>query len=474
MNLLTILQEAGIDCPQISDREVTGVTEIIGNVKEGSIFVAVKGDRTDGNSYIDEAFRKGAAAVVTDTAVNKNGQIIKTDDSRKSAGLLSSAFYCRPEKKITLIGITGTNGKTTTAFYIKHLLESIGEKCGIIGTLGCGFGENFTESGYTTPLPEELFRELSLMRDSGVKYCVTEVSSQALSQKRIYPLKFSLGVLTNIGHDHLDYHKSIENYVSAKTELFRISEKALINADDAYCGSFQGLAGDTKTYSFRTLFSDFTGKNITERENGTSYIFLESRGYNRVFINGKGDIPLYNSLAAVSSLCMLGFSSEKIIPALRSLPAIKGRMQKISGGTKTAYIDFAHTPDALYAVLSSLRKTVSGKLICVFGCGGERDKLKRSLMGSVSSQLSDIVIVTTDNPRGEDPVKISDDIYKGIKNKKNTFNIPDREEAIAFAVGLASEGDIILVAGKGHENYQLIGGRKIYFSDEEILKKYLH
>lgn len=474
MNLLSILEEAGIKNSGVSEREVTGVTEIIGNVKKGSIFVAVRGNKFDGSKFIDEALCKGASAVITDSGIPEAGQIINVPDSRRAAGLLSAAFYFHPEREMKLIGITGTNGKTTTAYYIKHLLESTGKSCGITGTLGCGFGERLSPSGYTTPLPEEYFSQLALMRDAGVKYCVSEISSQALSQKRTYPLKFSLGVLTNIGHDHLDYHKSFESYVSAKSELFTMSDRALINADDSYCGNFSGLSKETLTYSLKAPFSDFTAKNISERENGTAYILLESRGYNRVFINEKGEIPLYNSLAALSSLCALGFNAEELIPAMGCLPGIKGRMQKITGGNKTAYIDFAHTPDALYAVLSSLRKNTSGRLICVFGCGGERDKLKRGLMGSAASQFSDMIVLTSDNPRNEDPEKITEDIYKGIKNKRNTYKISDREEAIAFAVGSASENDVVLVAGKGHEDYQLTGGRALHFSDEEILKKYLH
>ncbi len=472
MNLFEILSSAGLSTDGLADTQVTGVTQFIEKVEKGSVFVAVRGKNSDGNSFTEAALRKGAAAVISDSAENLYG-VIKVPDSRACLGELASAFYSHPEKKMNIIGVTGTNGKTTVSHYIKHLIEFAGEKCGIIGTLG-SFCEGFSsETGYTTPVAEELFYELDKISASGAHYCVMEVSSQALHQKRTGPLEFSLGVLTNIGHDHLDYHGTAENYMNCKAELFRNSKKALINMDDAYCDMFGGISPETYFYSSKFISADFIAKNIITDQDGLRYIFLGKDGFSRFRLNITGEIALYNSLAAACAVSILGFSPEKFCEGMSALPVVRGRMEKFSDGKRDVYIDFAHTPEALFSVLSDLGKNKKGRLICVFGCGGDRDPSKRSEMGSVASRLADTVVITTDNPRNEDPEKIADDVYKGIKYKNNTYRIADREEAIAFAVSSASEGDTVLIAGKGHENYQIACGEKLYFSDEEILKKYL-
>lgn len=472
MNLLSVLRESGFENAALADSPVTNVTQVIEKVEKGSIFVAVKGKNIDGNEYIGEALTKGAVAVFSDET-EKPPFVIKVKNARETLGKLSSAFFSHPERKMKIIGITGTNGKTTVAHYIKHLIEKNSEKCGIIGTLGSfcdGYG---SQTGYTTPTCEELFYELYKISESGARYCVMEVSSQALFQKRTYPIRFALGILTNIGRDHLDYHGSLESYIAAKKMLFGMCEKALINADDYYSDEFSAICSETFTFSVKDPLADFCAKNISVRGEDISYIFLSKYGFSRLRLKGIGEIPIYNSLTAVSALCVLGFSQESLSDAVGSFPSVKGRMQKFSNGNIDVFIDFAHTPEALSAVLSSLYKIKKGRLICVFGCGGDRDPGKRSEMGMISSRFCDIIVITSDNPRNEDPEAIADDIYKGIKNKKNIYRKPDREEAIAFAVGEASSGDIVLIAGKGHEEYQLVGGEKVYFSDEEILKKYL-
>lgn len=472
MKLSEILEKSGLPDLTFADCVVTGITQVVEKVKEGYIYVAVCGKNVDGNMYIREALEKGAAAVISDRS-EKRSFVVNVEDAREALGVLLSVFYLHPEKKMKIIGVTGTNGKTTVSHYIKHLLEAHGEKCGIIGTLGCFYGDVFVGTEYTTPICEDFFYELHKISETGIKYCVVEVSSQALSQKRTFPVKFFLGILTNIGRDHLDYHGNIENYINAKKTLFSMCDKALINIDDLYSYKFCSICNETYTFSLKNPSADYFARNINMCGDGIEYLFSCQCRELSFCLQGMGEMTVYNSLIGAAALDICGFSGEATKGAITNLPVIKGRMEKITDGKITAYVDFAHTPEALENVLSALLKIKKGRLICVFGCGGNRDRGKRGRMGEISSRLADIVIITTDNPRSENPQQITDDIYKGIKNNKNIFRIEDREEAIKFAVNKALSGDIILVAGKGHEEYQLKGNKKIYFSDKEILEKYM-
>ncbi len=472
MNLGILLDEIGV-CLPLYDREVTGVTENIANVCEGSVFVAVKGRSCDGNSFVDEAIEKGAVCIVSETAYDFAGSV-KTDDARLALSKLCSAFYSHPERQMKMIGITGTNGKTTVCEYLTHILAYSGRKCASIGTLGSKSDEHFFETGYTTPSPEILYKELAAFHSSGCEYCVMEVSSQALQQKRADPISFHLSVFTNIGTDHLDWHGSFENYLSAKARLFTLSQSALVNADDANSETVaSGCNGKVYTYSAKDRFADFSAKDVRYAEDRISYIFFDKKHIIPVKMNGTGEFDVYNTLAAVSAAGLLGIPVDVISEAIECLPSLKGRMQKINADGITVYIDFAHTPQALRAVLESLRKVCKNKLICVFGCGGNRDKNKRAAMGKTAAALSDTVIITNDNPRNEAPENITRDILSGISNKRNTVVEPDRENAIAYALKKAKYGDTVLIAGKGHEEYQCIGSEKKYFSDEMTVKKIL-
>lgn len=472
MNLNFLLSELG-DRKSVADVEITSVTEQIENVTNGSLFVAIRGKEYDGNAFISEAFDKGAVAVITDAEISGDN-IINVSDARTALSFLCSSFYSHPQDEIKIIGITGTNGKTTTAEYLRHILNHAGKKCAVMGTLGVGDETGYSYTGYTTPCPEVLFCKLRELCNEGYEYCVMEVSSQSLAQKRVEPITFKLGILTNVGTDHLDYHGSMQKYVNDKTRLFALSEVSLINADDAYCEEFEAAShGKTYLYSARDSFADFMAKDIRLTDESLSYIMLTPGFAKRVKANTFTDFAVCNTLAAAAAGCILGIAPDTVVEAISHLPDIKGRLQKISADGINVYIDFAHTPEALAAVGASLRRVTEKSLICVFGCGGDRDKSKRSEMGEVAAEFADCIILTSDNPRSEKTDDIIADIGKGISDKKNVFICPDREKAISLALNKAVTGDCVLIAGKGHESFQCVGKEKKFFSDELTVKKIL-
>lgn len=472
MNLEFLLGEVGLR-GSFGEAVVSSVTENVEKVEKGSVFVAVRGDKADGNSFIEEAFERGAAVVITDKDILREN-VIRVSDARLMLSFLCSSFYSHPQCRMTMVGITGTNGKTTTAEYLRHIISRSGIKCAVMGTLGCRTDGYSSETGYTTPSPEVLFRELKKLADMGTKLCIMEVSSQALAQRRVDPIEFSLGIFTNIGTDHTDYHGSVENYVNAKIKLASLSDRVLINADDSYADHF-AVASQKKAvfYSAKDRFADYMAKNIRFSDNNVSYIILKNGGFERFQFVGAGEIAVYNTLAAASAADILGFDFSLSREAFSDNIEIKGRLQRISSADKNVYIDFAHTPEALEAVLKALRAGTKGRLICVFGCGGDRDRTKREKMGLVASRFSDEVIITSDNPRTEKPEQIFSDILKGINIKKNVVTVEDRKNAIILALDRCSAGDTVLIAGKGHEEYQLVNGEKKHFSDEFTVKEYL-
>lgn len=470
LKLSSLLTGIGV-CPAQTDAKVINITDDIEKVRAGTLFVCIRGEKTNGHALAKKAVQKGALAVICEEETGcENAYYI--ENTRLAFSRLCSAFYGRPDKKLRLIGITGTNGKTTTACYIKYILESIGHKCALIGTLGADTGEGVSETGYTTPQPDVFFETLSSAVGQGNEYCVCEVSSQALAQYRAHGASFSLGVFTNIGSDHLDYHKTVSKLVEAKTRLCRLSETMLINADDAYSGEFLEASNGKRAYlySCRSVLSDYTAKNIRQGENGTDFILFNGTSLSKVCVNSPGMFSVYNALSAAAACMTLGADISQVSPLISSLPSVPGRMQMIDKNGVRVCVDFAHTPDALSAVLSALSASKKGKLITVFGCGGNRDKLKRPLMGMAAAQFSDEVIITSDNPRDEDPLDIIKDIKSGIKKKSGVFTEPDRSKAIRLALNKALPGDTVLIAGKGHESYQIIGEEKKHFSDiEEVL-----
>lgn len=474
MTLHSLLKEIGIEC-NFSDCEVTSVTDRIENVHSGSVFVCIHGRNYDGHQFGEEALKKGAAAIISERPISCE-RCVLIRNTRVAFGFLCSAFFDHPEDKLKIIGITGTNGKTTTGYYLRHFLESAGYKCGVIGTLGCDHNANLLSTGYTTPSCDILFEALDSMVRDKCEYCIMEVSSQALAQNRVDALTFETGIVTNIGSEHLDYHGSIERYVRDKCRIVTLSKKMLLNNDDAYIDSFLSDCNSKKClmYSAKSNYSDFMAKNIRITSSGISYILLTPKGIANVSCAAFGEFSVYNSLAAAACAVLCGVDLAKIEKSSPLLPAIKGRFQIIKSERCNVCIDFAHTPQALMNVLQTLRKMYTGRIITVFGCGGNRDKSKRPEMGAVASQMSDCVIITSDNPRNENEQDIINDILSGIKKRSsNIFCEKNREKAIELALNKATAGDVVLIAGKGHEEYQITGDKQIFFSDEKCVRNIL-
>lgn len=455
---------------EIKDKEVTNITDNSLKCKEGSVFVCHK----SGEKYVNEALSKGAILVVSEKQLCENSYIVS--DTKKEYARLCSEFFCGRHKNLKLIAVTGTNGKTTVANMIYTILTLSGKKCGLIGTVDSNICGNITESKLTTPDPFEMHSMFSNLYEWGAEYCVLEASSQGICEERLYGLDFYISVLTNISRDHLDYHGTMESYISAKKQIFGSAVKSVINIDDDNCKEFISCSqGKVITYSLNNNEADYIAKSIKHEENVSNYAVIADYAIHRIKLNIPGDFNIMNSLAAIAVARECDVSLEFCAYALKNFSGIKGRMEILD--TDTDYkiiIDYAHTPDALKKVLLSLKSFPHERLITVFGCGGERDSEKRSIMGDVASQLSDILVITSDNPRGEEPMKIIDDVLSGVeKNKKSVYIHENRRKAIEYALKIARKNDIILLAGKGHETYQLIGDSKIPMDERQIVSEIL-
>jgi UDP-N-acetylmuramoyl-L-alanyl-D-glutamate--2,6-diaminopimelate ligase len=457
--------------------------------ERGDLFVAIHGASVDGNTFIINAIQSGAKVVVTerddaipDSYCMHNGIVkIVVKDSRMALARISDNYYGHPSRNLTMVGVTGTNGKTTTTNVIKYLLQKTGKKAGLIGTIEYLIGDQRLPSTHTTPESLELNMLLDRMVTEQCSAAVMEVSSHALDQHRVCGMNFQVAVFTNLTQDHLDYHKTMDEYYIAKKKLFTMLAPdgwAIINVDSDY--GMRLLADTTsKKISYGiTANADVRANNITLSLQGMNFV-IEYRGERTAIASPLvGRFNVYNLLAAFSAGIALGIPDSELGRLLSQPIVVPGRFEKISSPQGwIAVIDYAHTPDALekalLAVHDVLGKPRQGKIITVFGCGGNRDKTKRPKMGKIASQMSDVVFVTSDNPRFEEPEAIIDDVMDGIENGTKVYRETDRAIAIPRALEIASSNDIILIAGKGHEDYQIIGDRKIHFSDREIVEQYL-
>lgn len=457
------------------DVDVQEITDNSNNVTVGCLFVCIKGARFDAHRVAYEVLQKGAAAVVVERDIGIEKQIV-VEDSRAAYALLCKNFFGRSCDKLEIIGVTGTNGKTTTTFVIKDMLELLGEGCGLIGTVKNIIGEESVPSVLTTPDPFVMHALFKRMTDLGLRYCVIEVSSQALHQKRLEGINFAVGVLTNISRDHLDYHGNIEEYIAAKKELFRRCDKAVINNDDERAPYFKdGVTVPVLTYS-AVKDSMYKASDIEYRSDSVSYT-LETCGETYdVKFGIAGTFSVYNSLSAITAVCSLGYSAREVSAAAAKAKSVLGRLESVKAGQPyNIIIDYAHTPDGLEKAIEAVKSFTDGRVLTVFGCGGDRDSTKRPMMGRIASEISDITVVTSDNPRTENPQDIIDEILEGIEvNRGNIFIRPDRTEAIALALNTAKKGDTVLLAGKGHETYQIIGTEKKHYDEREIIAELLH
>lgn len=441
-------------------------------VTPGSAFVAVRGFETDGHKYIPQAVAQGSAAVFCEEAPEVEVPYVLVQDSRKALSLAARNFFGDPSSQLCVIGVTGTNGKTTSTYLLKHLLEeTLGAKVGLIGTNGNMIGNESLPSEHTTPESRDLQALFAQMRAAGCTHVVMEVSSHSLDLGRVDGVRFAVGLFTNLTQDHLDYHKTMENYAAAKARLFAQCEKAAINLDDEWSGFMRERADcPVLTYSAKSDAADLVARDIQYSAAGVKFCAVREMSIERVKLAIPGAFSVYNALGVLACMCLLDVPMRASAGAMATAAGVKGRVEVVpTDGDYTILIDYAHTPDALENVLRSMGTVAQGRLVALFGCGGDRDTTKRPKMGKIAAELADFVIVTSDNPRTEDPDAIIRDILTGIPKGTAMEVIPDRREAIAWAIEHHQPGDVILLAGKGHEDYQIIGKTKIHLDEREVV-----
>lgn len=466
-----------------TDKDISQVTDDSRNIKKDALFVAVHGFKTDGHKYIAAALANGAAAVVIQdpSYISQHYTWLLVPDTHKALADLSAAFWGYPGGSLNVIGVTGTNGKTTTANLIAAVLEERGYSTGLLGTIHNRLGQEIFPVQHTTPEAPELQELLHDFLDKGAEYAVMEVSSHALDLQRVSSLEFDVAVFTNLTQDHLDFHGTMERYLASKSKLFlslgrNASKKrrkyAIINIDDPAGAKLADMISVPRiTYGMMNK-ADVRAEQVKVTARGVSYLLSYSEKLIPVSLKLTGVFNVYNSLAAIAVGLVENVPIDSIISSLERISGISGRLEKVEGGQEfTVIVDYCHTPDGLDNCLRTAREIAEGRVITVFGCGGDRDKTKRPLMGEVAGRLSDYIIVTSDNPRSEEPQKIIDDIIPGLQQalgKKQFIAESDRRKAIKLAIEKASPGDVVIIAGKGHEDYQIIGEQVLTFDDRQV------
>lgn len=463
------------------DLEVTGISNDSRKVKVGDLFVAERGFTVDGHDYIGNAIDNGAIAVVIDKDmdIEEDITVIKVEDSVDALARFSSVFYDEAWKHIELIGVTGTNGKTSTTYFIKSILEEYNKKVGIIGTIGALIEDEKFDIVNTTPNSLMIHCLLKQMVDKGLDFCIMEVSSHALELKRVNHMGFQTGIFTNLSKDHLDYHETMDNYFQSKLKLFYKTNKSnIINVDDNYGRKIIDILGDEVpliTYGIKNK-ADIYATDIEYSLSKVRFNLNTPKGKIDINLNVPGEFSIYNSLAAAACAYAYGIDLSTIKRGLENIQGVKGRFEVVPTNTDyTVIIDFAHTADGLEKVLKVIKDFAQGRIIVVFGAGGNRDRTKRPEMGETVARYADLSIVTSDNPRFEDPEAIIDDVLVGTKKAAGKYvKIIDRKEAIEYALDIAEAKDIVLLAGKGHETYAIINGQTIPFDERQIVLDYLN
>lgn len=451
-------------------------------VGPGDVFIAVVGEQVDGRDYVKKAVAQGAAAVLVE-AEGSAGQfdglgvpVIVVDGLKGQLGTLAKNFYADAGAEMQLIGVTGTNGKTSVTHMLAHLLQGLGQPCAVVGTLGWGYTDCLLDTGMTTPDIVSIHRILARLAQAGAQYAAMEVSSHGLAQNRIDQLDISAAVFTNLSRDHLDYHGDMASYGASKRSLFlREMQLAVLNLDDGFGEQLSldsGIGCDKLSYSLDNSAADVFCSQLRFHSGGCTAMLETPWGRGSLHSPLLGRFNLLNLLSSITLLGGLGFDLKSLLRTANSVQGAPGRMELVWESEVRVIVDYAHTPDALEQVLLALRPHVAGHLWLVFGCGGERDKGKRPLMGELAGRLADRVVLTSDNPRGEPPGCIIDDIRVGIDAAANAIIEPDRRCAINYALAAADAGDIVIIAGKGHENYQEISGERRPFSDRECVEQH--
>lgn len=458
------------------EMEIGFVTSDSRQVVPGCLFVALKGFAADGNSFIPMALEKGAAVIVTAVKPEKDIPYVLVESDRKALAAISTNYYGHPAESMTMIGITGTNGKSSITWILKHLLEKMtGHKAGLVGTMVNMVGQESQPADRTTPESIQLQGLFARMRDAGCKYAVMEVSSHALALDRVGGVHFDVAAFTNLTPDHMDFHTGMEDYCDTKAELFARCDQAVINTDDPWASRIMArCTAPVLSYGLKEGTA-LRATDIQTRADGVSYTAVMGEKKIAVSVPIPGRFTVYNTLTVLGVMYRLGFSLEDTAAALREIEGVKGRVEVVPtpGKDYTVLIDYAHTPDGVENILTSVRGFCKGRLIVVFGCGGSRDRKKRPVMGRLAVELADFAVVTTDNPRWEDPAAVIEEVKTGMVDHDNYAAFVDRKQAIHFAMDMARKDDIVVLAGRGHETYMYVMGEKYPFDEREIVADYL-
>ena len=480
MKLSRLLRDVnGGDLCGKPEREITGICSDSRRVGQGSLFVAIPGFQSDGHQYIRQAMEQGACAVVAqhapDCPVPEGVTLILVDDARRALAQLAAEWYDHPERQLRLVGVTGTNGKTTTTWLIRHILEQRGHKCGLIGTNGSIVDGPLRPAERTTPEAPELYGLLREMADAGCEYAAMEVSSHSLVLERVHGLHFAAAAFTNLTQDHLDFHKDMEHYFQAKALLFQRCDTAVLNLDDDWgLRLAERVSCPRLTYSAKRLEADLIAKNIVLLPDQVQAVLVRDNDIARMRLNIPGMFSVYNGLTAIGCCLALGLTLEESAQALQSAQGICGRAEIVPTGRDfTVMIDYSHTPDSMENILRTVRGYAKGRVVGLFGAGGDRDHAKRPIMGRIAGELCDLCVVTSDNPRSEEPEAIIRDILQGMSPKYKYKVIPDRRDAIAWCIKNARKDDIIVLMGKGQETYQEIRGVKHHLDEREEVRRAL-
>ena len=453
--------------------EISGVSYDSRKTEKGDMFVAIRGFEADGHKFIPKAVENGAAVILCEEKPSCDIPYVLVSDSRYGLAIVSRDFFGDPASEMTMIGITGTSGKTSSSYLIKHMLESkLDAKVGLIGTNGNMIGDEFLHTEHTTPESYELHKLFRHMADSGCTHVVMEVSSHSLTLERVAGIHFDVALYTNLSQDHLDFHGTMEEYAAAKRKLFSMCSLGCFNLDDAWADFMRdGASCRTMTFSTEKNEADLVAKDIRLTADGVRFASVSGDEISITKLGIPGMFSVYNALGTMSVGLALGLSLADCSDAMSSAKGVKGRLEIVPTGRDfSVVIDYSHKPDALEKVLKTLKPVTRGRLIALFGCGGDRDKLKRPIMGRIAADNADLVVVTSDNPRTEDPDEIIREIVAGMKDKRTpTKVICDRREAIAWAIDNAAPGDVLLLAGKGHEDYQVVGHEKHHMDEREIV-----
>ena len=456
-----------------AELEISGVSYDSRKTEKGDMFVAIRGFEADGHKFIPKAVENGAAVILCEEKPACDIPYVLVSDSRYGLAIVSRDFFGNPAAEMKMIGITGTSGKTSSSYLIKHLLESkLDAKVGLIGTNGNLIGDEFLHTEHTTPESYELHKLFRHMADSGCTHVVMEVSSHSLTLERVAGIHFDVALYTNLSQDHLDFHGTMEEYAAAKRKLFSMCSLGCFNLDDAWADFMRdGASCRTLTFSAEKNEADLVAKDIRLTADGVRFASVSGDGISMTKLGIPGMFSVYNALGTMAVGLALGLSLADCSDAMSSAKGVKGRLEIVPTGRDfSVVIDYSHKPDALEKVLKTLKPVTRGRLIALFGCGGDRDKLKRPIMGRIAADNADLVVVTSDNPRTEDPDEIIREIVAGMKDKRTpTKVICDRREAIAWAIDNAASGDVLLLAGKGHEDYQVVGHEKHHMDEREIV-----